>query len=196
MRIGLISDTHGLLRPQALDFLAGGAHILHAGDIGDPAILAVLAWLVKGGFALKAPAASPLSEMLQTLNMKLPSPPLCWPQGWRKEAGMATSVEWHEGYGQMSEAARDFSRALKSVQEELEAVDWYSQRAEATTDPALRSILLHNRNEEIEHAMMMLEYLRRISPVFNEHMRTYLFSTGDITGIEAAAEREPDKDPH
>lgn len=108
---------------------------------------------------------------------------------------MATSVEWHEGYEQMSESARDFSRALKSLQEELEAVDWYNQRAEVTGDAALRRILLHNRNEEIEHAMMALEYLRRLNPVFNEHMRTYLFTSGDITGLEAAAEHGPDRAP-
>lgn len=109
---------------------------------------------------------------------------------------MATSAEWHESYASLSEAARDFSRAVKSLQEELEAVDWYHQRAEATSDPQLRRILLHNRNEEIEHAMMALEYLRRINPVFNEHMRTYLFTSGDITEIEAAAEaREPREGP-
>lgn len=108
---------------------------------------------------------------------------------------MATSAEWHEGYANLSEAARDFSRAVKSLQEELEAVDWYNQRAEVTGDVQLRRILLHNRNEEIEHAMMALEYLRRINPVFNEHMRTYLFTSGDITEIEAAVERVPGKDP-
>jgi len=87
----------------------------------------------------------------------------------------------------MSEKARDFSRAVKSVQEELEAVDWYNQRAQATKDEQLRRILEHNRDEEIEHAMMGLEYLRRISPVFEKHMRTYLFSEGDITEIEEKA---------
>jgi ferritin-like protein len=97
---------------------------------------------------------------------------------------MATSAEWHEDYGKMSERALNFSRAVKSVQEELEAVDWYNQRAEATTDGQLRRILEHNRDEEIEHAMMGLEYLRRISPVFDKHMRTYLFTEGDITEIE------------
>lgn len=97
---------------------------------------------------------------------------------------MATSAEWHEDYDKMSEAALNFSRAVKSVQEELEAVDWYSQRAEATSDEQLRRILIHNRNEEIEHAIMGLEYLRRVSPVFDEHMRTYLFTEGDITAIE------------
>jgi ferritin-like protein len=100
---------------------------------------------------------------------------------------MATSAEWHEDYDKMSDKARDFSRAVKSVQEELEAVDWYNQRAQATKDEQLRRILEHNRDEEIEHAMMGLEYLRRISPVFEKHMRTYLFSEGDITAIEEKA---------
>jgi uncharacterized protein len=100
---------------------------------------------------------------------------------------MATSAEWHEDYDRMTEQARDFSRAVKSVQEELEAVDWYNQRAQATKDEQLRRILEHNRDEEIEHAMMGLEYLRRISPVFEKHMRTYLFTEGDITAIEEKA---------
>lgn len=98
---------------------------------------------------------------------------------------MATSAEWHENYDEMSESARNFSRAVKSVQEELEAVDWYNQRAQATKDEQLRRILEHNRDEEIEHAMMGLEYLRRISPVFDKHMRTYLFTDGDIVEKEA-----------
>jgi uncharacterized protein len=102
---------------------------------------------------------------------------------------MATSAEWHENYDEMSEFALNFSRAVKSVQEELEAVDWYSQRAQATRDDQLRRILEHNRDEEIEHAMMGLEYLRRISPVFDKHMRTYLFSDGDIVEVEETAEK-------
>jgi len=101
---------------------------------------------------------------------------------------VATSAEWHEDYGKMSEATLNFSRALKSLQEELEAVDWYNQRVEVTKDDQLRRILAHNRDEEIEHAMMALEYLRRINPVFDRHMRTYLFTEGDITEIEEKAE--------
>jgi ferritin-like protein len=101
---------------------------------------------------------------------------------------MATSAEWHESYEKMSELTLNFSRAIKSVQEELEAVDWYNQRAEVTTDDQLRRILEHNRDEEIEHAMMGLEYLRRISPAFDKHMRTYLFTEGDILEIEEKAE--------
>jgi len=101
---------------------------------------------------------------------------------------MATSAEWHEDYDKVSEASRNFSRAIKSVQEELEAVDWYNQRAEATTDKQLRKILEHNRDEEIEHAIMSLEWLRRTNPKFAEHMKTYLFTEGDILEIEEKAE--------
>ncbi len=102
---------------------------------------------------------------------------------------MATSAEWHEDYDKMSEEARNFSRAVKSVQEELEAVDWYNQRAGQTSDEQLRKILEHNRDEEIEHAMMALEWLRRNNPVFDEHMRTYLFSEGDILEVEEMAKK-------
>lgn len=105
-----------------------------------------------------------------------------------REQGMATSAEWHEDYDKMSEEALNFSRAVKSVQEELEAVDWYNQRAQATSDDQLRRILEHNRDEEIEHAMMGLEYLRRINPIFDKHMRTYLFTKDDITEIEEKEE--------
>ena len=103
---------------------------------------------------------------------------------------MATSAEWHEDYDKMSEAALNFSRAVKSVQEELEAVDWYNQRAQATTDQQLRRILEHNRDEEIEHASMTLEYLRRVSPVFDKHLRTYLFTEGDIVEVEEKTVRK------
>ena len=72
--------------------------------------------------------------------------------------------------------------------EELEAVDWYDQRADATTDDALREILAHNRDEEKEHAAMTLEWLRRHDAKLDEHLRTYLFTEGDILAIEQAAE--------
>jgi uncharacterized protein len=102
---------------------------------------------------------------------------------------VATSAEWHEDYSKMSDEALNFSRAIKSVQEELEAVDWYNQRAQATKDQQLRRILEHNRDEEIEHAIMGLEYLRRTNKVFDQQMRIYLFSKGDITEVEEQAER-------
>jgi hypothetical protein len=78
--------------------------------------------------------------------------------------------------------------------EELEAIDWYQQRAEATQDLALRAVLEHNRDEETEHAMMVLEWLRRVSPVFDAHIRTYLMKEGPITGLEALAKRRNDGD--
>lgn len=78
-------------------------------------------------------------------------------------------------------------RALTSLQEELEAVDYYNQRADRTEDEALKAILLHNRNEEIEHASMLFEYLRRTVPELDEAMKTYLFTQKPITEIEAAA---------
>ena len=97
---------------------------------------------------------------------------------------MATSAEWHEDYSTMSDEALNFSRAIKSVQEELEAVDWYNQRAQATKDEQLRRILEHNRDEEIEHAVMTLEWVRRNMPVFDAQLRKRLFKDGPIATPE------------
>ena len=97
----------------------------------------------------------------------------------------------HEGYHEpaelLPEETKDFHRAIESLIEELEAVDWYQQRADVTKEESLKAILLHNRNEELEHAMMTLEWLRRRDPKIDETARTYLF-TGDlpITEIEEA----------
>jgi uncharacterized protein len=76
----------------------------------------------------------------------------------------------------------------------LEAVDWYDQRVAATSDPTLAAILAHNRDEEKEHAAMTLEWLRRHDPKLDEVLRTYLFTEGPITGIEAAAEGADNND--
>jgi hypothetical protein len=96
----------------------------------------------------------------------------------------------HEGYHEpadlLPEATRDFHRAVESLIEELEAVDWYQQRADATKEESLRAVLLHNRNEELEHAMMTLEWLRRRDAKIDEVTRTYLFAEGEITKIEEA----------
>jgi uncharacterized protein len=101
---------------------------------------------------------------------------------------MAQSAGLHEAEDRLSPGAIDRHRAIVSIQEELEAVDWYDQRAEATDDPELAAILTHNRDEEKEHAAMMLEWLRRSDPVLDRHLRTYLFTSGPITAIEAQAE--------
>ena len=76
--------------------------------------------------------------------------------------------------------------------EELEAVDWYDQRAAATSDPDLAEVLGHNRDEEKEHAAMTLEWLRRHDPVLDRHLRTYLFTDDDILDVEEAAEHGGD----
>ncbi len=94
----------------------------------------------------------------------------------------------HEPVGELPEEARDLHRALSSLIEELEAVNWYHQRAAATPSADLRGILIHNRNEEMEHAAMLLEWLRRTSPDFDEHLRTYLFTQADILAVEEQAE--------
>lgn len=80
--------------------------------------------------------------------------------------------------------------AIVSLKEELDAIDWYAQRAEECTDPDLRAILVHNRDEEIEHAVMLLEWLRRANPVFDANARKYLFSSGSITLAEAGGKIE------
>ena len=100
---------------------------------------------------------------------------------------MANSEGLHEAKELLSPATVDRHRALTSLQEELEAADWYDQRVDATTDAELGAILAHNRDEEKEHAMMLLEWLRRHDPALDQHMRTYLFSEGPITGIESSA---------
>jgi ferritin-like protein len=95
----------------------------------------------------------------------------------------------HEGYHEsvdlLPEATKDFHRAIESLIEELEAVDWYQQRADVTKEETLRAVLLHNRNEEVEHAMMTLEWLRRRDPKIDETARMFLFADGEITQIEA-----------
>lgn len=98
-------------------------------------------------------------------------------------------TDYHEPYEHLDDKARDTHRALASVIEEIEAVDWYSQRVALCKDPSLAKVLAHNRDEEIEHACMTLEWLRRNMPGWDEQMRTYLFSEpADITEVEEAAE--------
>lgn len=100
----------------------------------------------------------------------------------------AASTTLHEPESALSPQTRDLHRALVSIQEELEAVDWYRQRADAADDEELRAILLHNMREEIEHAAMLLEWLRRHEPHADLMFRTYLFTQAPVTEIEEAAE--------
>lgn len=100
---------------------------------------------------------------------------------------MANSVGFHESTESLTATTMDLHRALTSLQEELEAVDWYQQRVDACTDDELRSILAHNRDEEMEHAAMVLEWIRRRVPVMDDVLKTYLFTQGPITEIESQA---------
>ncbi len=102
-----------------------------------------------------------------------------------------TSEVYHERHEDLSETTRDLHRALRSLMEELEAVDWYQQRVDATDDQALKEILAHNRDEEIEHAAMVLEWLRRNHAGFDRQLRTYLFSSGPVVDIEEGGD-DPD----
>ena len=97
---------------------------------------------------------------------------------------MADNNSLHEDG--LDDATIDRHRAIASIMEELEAVDWYDQRAKATKDEALRALMEHNRDEEKEHAAMVLEWLRRNDPKMDEELRTYLFKEGDITKLEEA----------
>ena len=96
-----------------------------------------------------------------------------------------SSESLHENAETLGAQVIDTHRAIVSLMEELEAVDWYNQRAKATSDPTLRAILEHNRDEEKEHAAMALEWIRRNDSKFAEHLKTFLFTDGPITGIEA-----------
>jgi uncharacterized protein len=98
------------------------------------------------------------------------------------------STEFHESEARLRAETMDYHRAIVSLMEELEAVDWYNQRIDASDDPELQVILAHNRDEEKEHAAMTLEWLRRRDPELDRVLRQYLFTEGSITAIEEATE--------
>jgi ferritin-like protein len=87
---------------------------------------------------------------------------------------------YHEPIAELSDATRDMHRAIVSLMEELEAVDWYNQRVDACADAELKAILAHNRDEEKEHAAMVLEWIRRRDPAFDKELTDYLYSDGPI----------------
>jgi ferritin-like protein len=87
---------------------------------------------------------------------------------------------YHEPVEELSDETRDMHRAIISLMEELEAVDWYNQRVDACKDAELKEILTHNRDEEQEHAAMVLEWIRRRDPHFSKELKERLFTTGEI----------------
>ena len=104
-------------------------------------------------------------------------------EGWYRSPPMS-SESYHEPLELLSEETKNMHRAIVSLKEELEAVDWYQQRAEACSDEELRGVLVHNKNEEIEHAMMILEWIRRHSEVFDANIKTYVGAQGPILAVE------------
>ena len=91
----------------------------------------------------------------------------------------------------LSNEAVNIHRALASLQEELEAIDYYHQRVDLSDDESLKAILAHNRDDEMEHAMMLLEWLRRAMPGFDVQMRKFLFTSGSILSLARADKPHP-----
>ena len=87
---------------------------------------------------------------------------------------------YHEEISDLTDETRDMHRAISSLMEELEAVDWYNQRVDACKDPALKAILAHNRDEEKEHAAMVLEWIRRRDSFLDKELKDYLFTDKKI----------------
>lgn len=94
------------------------------------------------------------------------------------------SEGYHEPINELTDETRDMHRAITSLMEELEAVDWYNQRVDACKDNELREILKHNRDEEKEHAAMVLEWIRRKDPRFDKELKDYLFTSAPIVQLE------------
>jgi ferritin-like protein len=105
------------------------------------------------------------------------------------------SLGYHEAEEKLSTETKNMHKALVSLQEELEAIDWYRQRADAAENDALKAVLLHNMGEEVEHACMLLEWLRRNVPLFDKNLRVYLFQEKPITEIEAQEEGKAQAQP-
>lgn len=97
------------------------------------------------------------------------------------------SENLHAPRERLSKKTLSMHHAIVSLMEELEAADWYQQRADDCEDDSLKAILLHNMREEIEHAAMVLEWLRRNSDDFDKELKEYLFSDGDIAALEEKA---------
>ena len=103
----------------------------------------------------------------------------------------STSAQFHEDAEALRPETREMHRAIVSLMEELEAIDWYGQRVDASSDDELTRVLAHNRREEIEHACMVLEWIRRHDERFDHYLRKYLFASGPIDTEEDEEDRAP-----
>jgi len=99
-------------------------------------------------------------------------------------------TNYHEPVDLLDEKTRNITRAISSLKEELEAIDWYNQRVVASKDAELSALMAHNRDEEMEHACMALEWLRRNMDGWEENLRTYLFTSAPITEVEEMSMNE------
>lgn len=97
---------------------------------------------------------------------------------------MMANEGYHEPIDELNDEVRDMHRAITSLMEELEAIDWYNQRVAACKDNDLRAILAHNRDEEKEHASMVMEWIRRKDPSFDKELKDYLFTDKPIVDLE------------
>ncbi len=100
--------------------------------------------------------------------------------------------DFHEPVEYLGAKTKDITRALNSLKEEIEAIDWYNQRVDAADDEELKKIMAHNRDEEIEHAVMAIEWLRRNMGGWDEELKTYLFKSKPILELEEEAEADDD----
>jgi uncharacterized protein len=91
-----------------------------------------------------------------------------------------SSIGFHEDTADLSDSTKDMHRAIVSLMEELEAVDWYNQRVDACKDADLKALLIHNRDEEKEHASMVMEWIRRNDPTFSDYMKEFLFTKNKL----------------
>jgi ferritin-like protein len=99
-------------------------------------------------------------------------------------------IAWHAPYEMLKPETRDMARAIHSLMEELEAMDWYSQRMDVTDDDELKRVLGHHADEEKEHAAMLLEWIRRRDPQWDKYLKTYLFTSGDLLEVEERQEAQ------
>jgi ferritin-like protein len=120
------------------------------------------------------------------LGASAPAAHSCWMAG--------ASQGWHEREELLTARTKDLHRALVSLQEELEAIDWYQQRVDATEDPELKHILAHNRDEEKEHASMILEWIRRRDVAFARMLKKHTGHSGPIVTEEEEAEASGEAD--
>jgi hypothetical protein len=97
-------------------------------------------------------------------------------------------MAYSEPYEALDEKTREISRAITSLREELEAIDWYNQRVATSKDQSLKEVMAHNRDEEIEHAAMTIEWLRRNMDKWDDELRDYLFTTGSLIAVEEGGE--------